>query len=195
MCSKLEDIDKYLKKNLSNDRYNHSVRVMKKAMEYAKIYNYDIEIAQIVGLSHDIAKEMSDLENTNYIIKNNLNKKLLDNENKYAVHGFVGADFLEKNFKFTKEMANAVRYHTTGRENMTLLDKIIFLADKTEDGRYFDNIEEERQIALKDLDKAMILTLQNSINYTKKKGKIVSENSIKALKDLKKRCSLSDNIG
>lgn len=187
---KTKEINKYLKKNLSEKRYQHSIRVMQKAMEYAILYQQDIEQAQITALAHDIAKEMGEKESKKCIIKNNLDENLLLPENKYLIHGYVGADILEKRYNFTKEMADAVRYHTTARKKMTMLDKIIYLADKTEDGRDFPNIEEEREIAIENIDEAIILTLQNSINHKLKKGKKINQLSIDALNDLQQSKTL-----
>lgn len=178
-------INKYLRENLSNERYLHSIRVMQKAMLYAKIYDQDIEKVKITALAHDIAKEFTKEENEQYILENNLDKSLLLPENKYLIHGYVGADILEKDYHFTKEMGDAIRYHTTARDKMTMLDKIIYLADKTEDGRQYPNIESQRKEAIKNINKAIILTIENSIRHTKNKGKIVNELSIKALTDLK----------
>lgn len=185
----IEKIDKYIKETLSEKRYQHSIRVMHKALEYADIYNQDSEKAKIVALAHDIAKEFTKEENEQYVKENNLDKNLLHPENKYIIHGYIGADILEKKYNFTKEMSDAVRYHTTLRKDMTMLDKIIYLADKTEEGRSYPNIEEERKLAKEDIDKAIILTLENSIEHTKKKGKTVNKLSEDALKVLSKKKS------
>lgn len=179
-----KEIEKYLKKNLSEKRYQHSIRVMQKAMEYAILYQQDIEQVKITALAHDIAKEMSVKENEKYIIENNLDQSLLLSENKYLIHGYVGADILEKKYHFTKEMADAIRYHTTARGKMTMLDKIVYLADKTEDGRDYPNIEKERKLAIENIDEAIILTLQNSIERKRKKGKKINTLSIEALEYL-----------
>ena len=180
--SSLDVLDCVLKEKLSEDRYFHSVRVMQKAEEYARIYYYNVYIAKLVGLGHDFAKDMSYEDSINYVIENNLDSLLLDYNNKYLVHGYVGADILEKQYNFTNEMGDAVRYHTTGRANMTLLEKIIFLADKTEDGRNFASIEQERDFAMFDLDFAMNFALSNTIHHTEEKGKPVDPITLQASK-------------
>ncbi len=182
----IKEIDHYLKKNLSEKRYQHSIRVMQKAMKYAILYDQDLEQAQITALAHDIAKEMSEKDSKKYIIKHNLDQKLLLPENRYLIHGYIGADILERKYHFTKEMSDAVRYHTTARKKMTMLDKIIYLADKTEDGRVYPHIEKEREIAIENIDEAIILTLQNSIEHKVKKGKKINRFSIEALDYLQK---------
>jgi len=185
----LSQINLYLKTHLSKERYQHSLRVMQKAIEYAKFYKQDINIIKLVALAHDIAKDFTKEENEQYIIENNLDKNLLLPENKYIIHGYIGADILEKEYNFTKEMADAVRYHTTLRKGMTTLDKLIYLADKTEDGRVYPNIEKERLLAFENLDKAIILALENGIEVTKKKGKKVNNLSQEAICYLKKKIS------
>lgn len=191
--SSLEIIDEVLKERLSIDRYEHSVRVGQMAEEYARIYNYDLYIASLVGYSHDIAKQMSYEDSIKYILDNDFDKSLLEIKNKYLMHGYIGADILEKEYGFTKEMGDAVRYHTTGRSNMTQLDKIIFLADKTEYGRNFPLIEEERILAKDNLDKAMLFVLKNTINSSISKGKRAYTLSFEALDYFRKICENDDN--
>lgn len=183
----IKEIDRYLQKNLSKKRYQHSVRVMQKAMEYAILYHEDLEQVKIIALAHDIAKEMSEKDSEKYIIKHNLNQSLLHTENRYLVHGYIGADILERKYHFTKEMSDAVRYHTTARKKMTMLDKIIYLADKTEEGRIYPNIEKEKELAIENIDEAIILTLQNSIERKLEKGKKINKLSIEALNYLQKK--------
>lgn len=172
MCS-LEELDYYLRNHLSRERYDHSVRVMKKALEYAIIYDFPTDIAMKTALGHDIAKELNRNQNERYVMSNHLDFSLLFPRNKYKLHGYVGADILEKNFGFTREMGDAIREHTTANHDMSLLSKILFLADKTEDGRHFPMIEEERELTLKDIDRAMLFALGNTIEHMIAKGKRV----------------------
>ena len=101
-------------------------------------------------------------------------------ENKYKLHGYVGADILEKRFGFTKEMGDAIREHTTANKEMSVISKILFLADKTEDGRKFSNIEEERALVFQDLDLAMLVVLKNTIDHAMKRGKKIDGMTIDA---------------
>lgn len=176
----LDEMHLYLKNILSEERYNHSVRVMQKAEEYARFYKISVDILKILALSHDIAKEMGYLDNQKYVIENDLDLSLLLFENKYKLHGYVGADILEKRFGFTKEMGDAIREHTTANKEMSVISKILFLADKTEDGRKFSNIEEERALVFQDLDLAMLVVLKNTIDYAMKRGKKIDGMTIDA---------------
>lgn len=183
----IEILKRDLKNHLSERRYAHSLRVMDKAEEYAKIYKQDVDIVKITALAHDLAKEFTEDENQNYVLSNHLDEKLLQKENLPLLHGFIAADILEKEYSFSNMMGDAVRYHTTGRKNMTILDKIIFLADKTEDARKFVNIEMEQELSKIDLDQAMIFSLENSIRRLQKLGKPVHKMSIDALILLKEK--------
>ena len=77
-------------------------------------------------------------------------------------------------------MTEAIGCHTTGRENMTLLDKIIFIADYIEPGRKFYGVDEVRELAYKDLDKAVLLSLENTIRHILNKGVLIHPNTINA---------------
>lgn len=157
------EIKKMLKNNLSDYRYNHSLRVMEEASNLAKHYNGDVEKCMVVALVHDMCKEYTDKENEEFIKKYNLPKELLLEENKKIVHGYVASILVKEKYNFTKDMVLAVRYHTTGYPNMDLLAKIVYLADKIEKGKNYIGIEDERTLAYKDIDEAIILCLKNQI--------------------------------
>lgn len=179
-------LNQRLKLTISKERYQHSIRVMKKALEYASIYNIDESIVKITALAHDLAREIPKDICYNYIKENNLSSDLLDEENFPLLHGAIAADICKKKYNFTDDMANAVFYHTTGRSNMSTLEKIIYLADKNEDERRHIGIKEQRKIAKESLDKGMIVTLKNSIRYNKEQYNKININSLEALRFLQK---------
>lgn len=185
----LLQINQRIKKTLSSKRYQHSIRVMKKAIEYAKHYNLDEAIVKITALAHDIAREMSKEESYAYIKSNRLPNYLLDEENYPLVHGAVAADICRKEYNFTDDMANAVFYHTTGRKDMSTLEQIIYLADKNEDGRNYLGLDEQRRLAKLSLNNAMIVALTNSIKYCKKNFNSINVNSLEALRFLQNKDS------
>ena len=124
---KYEKLYEDVKEVLSEERFNHSERVVKRAIEYAKIYNVDIEMVKLVAISHDIAKELSEEENQKYISKYNIKLDDIEKVNKSLLHAKIGAYICKEKYGFTDDMINSVRYHTTGRENMSILEKIIYL--------------------------------------------------------------------
>ncbi len=182
----LKRIDEDLKNNLSEKRYLHSVSSMKKAKELANEYNEDELTAMLTTLAHDIAKEMTDEEHRNYAKENNIELDDFDMLQKTMLHGKVGADIVAKKYGFTKEMQDAIFYHTTGRANMTLLDKIVFLADKSEEGRKEESADELRRIIKEEgLDRAILWDIDYfSLPRFIEKEKLIHVESIYARNDI-----------
>ena len=189
----LKRIDSDLKNTLSEKRYKHSLRVMKKAEELALIYGVDVNIAKLTGLAHDIGKEYSDEEMLKYAKENNIEVDSVEEVNVGLLHAKIGADICKKKYNFTEEMQNAIKYHTVGNENMDLLAKIIFVADKTEEGRNYkkeeknEQLQKVRELSKIDINKALLYEIDSSLIYTIQKHKLVHTDSIltrnKLLKD------------
>ena len=172
-------IKKDLEVLLSEKRYKHCLSVAAVSMELANIYGIDKDKAYVAGLVHDIAKEFSDDENNYYIDKYNLPK--IDEEYKRIIHSYVGAVYLKEKYNMDDDICEAVRVHTTGSMNMSMLDKIVFVADKIEPGKDYPGIEEERIIAKEDINKALILCLENNYKKLISKGKKMYPLSLKLL--------------
>ena len=182
----LKRIDEDLKNTLSEKRYLHSVSSMKKAKELANEYNEDELTAMLTTLAHDIAKEMTEDEQREYAKKNGIELDDFDMMQKTMLHGKVGADIVAKKYGFTKEMQDAIFYHTTGRANMTLLDKIVFLADKSEEGRKEESADELRRIIKEEgLDRAILWDIDYySLPRFIEKQKLIHPESIYARNDI-----------
>ena len=189
----LKKIDSDLKSTLSEKRYKHSLGVMKKAEELALIYGVDVNKAKLTGLAHDIGKEFSDEEMLKYAKENNIEVDNVEEVNVGLLHAKIGADICKKKYNFTLEMQNAIKYHTVGNENMDLLAKIIFVADKTEEGRNYkkdeknEQLQKVRELSKIDINKALLYEIDSSLIYTIQKHKLVHTDSIltrnKLLKD------------
>lgn len=175
-----KNIMEFAKKHLSEIRYKHSIGVMERAEELARIYKYDISIARKVGLAHDIAKEFTKEQNMKYIKENNIEIDEIERENTELLHGKIGADIAKKVFGFSNEMCEAIKVHTTGKANMSLLDKIIFVADKTELGKKHEdsNIQYQRNLSNKDIDEAILYMLDEGIKKNINRRKIIHTDSI-----------------
>ena len=177
-------INKDLKDILSEKRYNHSIGVMKKAEELAKIHDENINKAKLVGLAHDIGKELSENEMIQYTKENNIEVDEIEKINIGLLHAKIGADICSKKYGFSIDMQNAIKYHTVGNLNMDLLSKIIFVADKIEDGRNYKDEDKSkdlklaREIAITNIDKALLFEIDCSIKYTIQKGKLIHPDSI-----------------
>ena len=182
----LEQIMQDLKENLSEKRYLHSVSTMEKAKELASQYEQDEIKVMLTALAHDIAKEMTDQQYFEYAQKNNIKIEEFDKIETIALHGRIGAHIVGKKYGFTKEMQDAIEYHTTGRANMTMLDKIIFLADKTEDRREGEEVTELRKIIKEEgLDEAILWNIDYyAMPKFIKNKRMVHLNSIYARNDI-----------
>lgn len=177
---KIEKMKEDLKNILSERRYIHSVGVMEMCEKLAKIYKVDVEKAKIAGLLHDNAKEMSPEEMLDYVKKNNIEITEIEKINTPILHGKIGADIAKKKYGVDKQIEDAIKYHTTTNIKMDTLAKILYVSDKIEMNRMSDeyNIQEEREVAKKDLDRAVLMIIDSNIESLIKKGKLIEQESI-----------------
>ena len=167
-----------LKMKLSEHRYIHSIGVMEKAGELAEYYGLDINKARIMGLAHDIAKQMSKEEIKEYVEEHGIELDEIEMLNTSLIHAKIGADICKREYNFDEQMANAVKYHTTGNPEMDLMAKIIFMADKIEENRHYIGIERRRELTLKDIDRAIIETIDYTTQYCIEKNELIHPDSI-----------------
>ena len=178
MKFEIEKILEDVKNTLSEKRYIHSIGVMKQAEYLAKKYGQDVEIAKAVGIAHDIAKELTEEEKIKYVEENKIEIDEIEKINIGLLHAKIGADICKKKYNFTEEMQNAIKYHTTGNENMDTLAKIIFVADKTEENRKYDDLQTVQKLADEDLDKCILYILDYMLVDNVKKQKTIHPDSI-----------------
>ncbi len=180
----LRKINQDIQRELSEKRYNHSIGVMKKAEELAKLYKVNINKAKLVGLAHDIGKELSKGDKLKYVKENDIEIDRIEKINVGLLHGKIGADICKKRYDFTEDMQDAIKFHTTGNKDMDLLAKIIFVADKIEEGRKYKDknkmqeLELIREAAKENLDEAMLGLIDSSLIYTMQKKNLIHPDSI-----------------
>ena len=176
---KIDCIDDYLKNNLKESRLQHTYNVRDLAVQLAEIYGADTKKAECAALYHDMCKgkEFTDEVLNDYIIRLGLDRKYL---NKSALsHSKVAAAIMESELGIAdRDILNAVSYHTTGRPGMSLLEKIIFVADASEPGRTYEGSAEIRETAFKDIDKACLMALEKTIQFIITSGGDLDEDSI-----------------
>ena len=176
-----EEIINYLKKNLKEARFNHSIGVMNMAVKLAKLHDVDVVNAKFAGLLHDVAKNMTNFELISYSKENNIPLDELKLQSPGMLHAEVGADIAKKRFGANSEIVQAIKYHTLGSENMTDLDKIIYIADLIEEGRELEGLDPIREVAYKNLDEALVISLRYCIDNVKERGKDNHPQSERAL--------------
>ena len=148
------ELYKDVEKALSPKRFEHSKGVVARAIEYAKTYGVDEEIVKLTAIAHDIAKEVSKEEAEKLLDRYAIELDEIEIKSNNLVHAKLGAVICKEKYGFTSDMVNAVRYHTTGRANMSLLEKIIYLADATEAGRNYPSIEHYVSLVHENIDNA-----------------------------------------
>lgn len=161
------DYKKYEEKLLSDigkKRYKHSLRVVDCAIKLARDKEVDLNKVKIASFLHDCAKYneeryMKELEIDRF-------SEIDINESKPVIHSFLGAKVAEKVYNIKdKEILDAIKYHTTAREGMTLLEKIVFMADAIEEGRTYPGVDKIRKKAFEDLDEGVLMCLNHNIKF------------------------------
>ncbi|UUV99834.1 bis(5'-nucleosyl)-tetraphosphatase (symmetrical) YqeK [Vagococcus luciliae] len=166
-----EELMDKISQQMSEKRFQHVLRVEKKALELAEKYHVDKEEASIAALTHDYAKERLDDEMIDLIESHDFSNDLLDYGNAIW-HGVLGAYLVEKELGIINpEILDAIRLHTTGAKEMTELAKVIYVADYIEDGRDFPGVIEARECANRDLDEAVAYETYHTLNYLLKSKK------------------------
>ncbi len=188
---KISEIKKELKKRIDKKRYDHTIGVAYTAASLAMRYEEDINNALVAGLLHDCAKKLSDEELLSIAEKEDIPVSYSEQRCPYLLHGKVGSYIAKTQFDVSNEdILNAIANHTTGRENMSLLEKIIFTADYIEPGRdKAANLDEIRKLAFIDLDKCIMRILKDTIDYLNKTDSYIDENTQKTYDYLKKEQS------
>ncbi len=162
-----------VKEQVSEKRFKHILGVEQAALELARANDYELEKASVAALVHDYAKERSDSEFKALIVQTGLEQDLL-NWNNFIWHGVVGAEIIKKELKITdEEILNAVRRHTVGAKEMTMLDQIVYVADYIEPGRDFPGVDQARQLAAESLRAAVEFETKHTLLYLMNNDKTI----------------------
>ncbi|MBQ5708775.1 MAG: nicotinate-nucleotide adenylyltransferase [Anaerotignum sp.] len=174
-----------LQSAISVKRYIHTMGVAEEAVKLAEIYGtaQDQQKARVAGLLHDCAKDYPESMRLRFCKEYKVKTDEIMNKQTDLIHPFLGAEVAKREYQVMDEdVLNAIRFHTTGRPNMSLLEKIVFIADYIEPNREkFGGLDEARRLAYLDLDKAMVYILENTIEYVKARGRLLHPLSLEAL--------------
>lgn len=170
-----------LKSRLSEKRYYHSLMVSKAAGELAQKYGGDVEKAEFAGLVHDIEKDSSTTAQLQKVEKYSI---ILDNVEAAApklLHAICGAAVLKNEYHIEDaDLLNAIRYHTTARAGMSLLEKIIYLADYISADRDYNGVEQLRRTVHTSLEAGMDIALEFSIQELLQKRAPIHIDTVRA---------------
>lgn len=165
-------------------RWKHTEGVMETAVILANRFGADPVKADLAALLHDLAKFWPIEEQVAVIVENQLDMELLQYD-KQLLHAEVGAFVAKRDYEIEDpEVLDAIRYHTSGRIGMTLLDKIVCLADYIEPGRDFPGVEEIRKLAEHHLEEALIAGFDSTIRFLLEKRKSIFPTTVFARNDL-----------
>ena len=177
----VDEIKDYLKDNLKPSRYGHTLGVVNTAIKLADIHGVDKRKAEMAALCHDVAKNMSYEDMKKIMNEEDITLSLEEENSKELWHSILAPVLGKRIFEIQdEEILSAMRWHTTGRENMSKLEKIIYLADLIEPSRNFEGVEEIRKISYEDLNLAMLKALTHTTIYLLTQGCAVDLNSVKA---------------
>ena len=171
-----------LLKRLSPHRYQHTIDVADTAVEMANAFNVNPNKAYLAGILHDCAKNLDDLELLAICSDNDEKITQIEQNRPFLLHSKAGVIVAKTRYHITdEEVLSAIRWHTTGKANMSDLEKIIFAADYIEPGRDKQpRLDYLRDLASKDLDLLVKCILEDMVEYLKQKDDEIEEHTLEA---------------
>ena len=170
-----------LREKLTEKRYVHSIEVSKAAVRLARRYGADVEKARIAGLLHDVMKDaggdaqLQIIENSGTILTN------VERSSQKLWHGIAGAIYVRDVLGIDDPaIFDAIRYHTIGRAGMSLLEKVVFVADYTSDDRDYEDAQVVREIAKESLEKAIVEGIAFTVTDLIRRDRTVAPDTIDA---------------
>lgn len=176
-----EEIISYLKENLSEKRFIHSLNVASAAKKLAELNGADPHKCYIAGLLHDICKELSAEEQLALIERSKFEISPVERSAKKTHHAIAGAQFIAEKYGIEDEdILSAVRWHTVGKGGMNIYEQIIFMADIISDERSYKNVEFYREITYRDLLRGLYETFKWMIEENLEKRRLIPQSTFDA---------------
>lgn len=171
----IHKIRRELEKELKKDRYDHTLGVMYTASALAMVYDVDLEQALLAGLLHDCAKNRSIQDQLRLAKKHHIGLTESERAMPALIHAKLGAYLAKHSYGiYDQAVLDAITYHTTGKAEMTMLEKILYISDYIEPGRdRLETLPIIRKIAFTDIDKAVYMVSEATLGFLKKTGRKV----------------------
>lgn len=170
----------YLKQNLPEYRLAHTLGVRELAGRLAAHYDADAKKASLAALLHDVVRHLTNDELLKLARQSGMTVDEVEERAPYLLHAPLGAKRARELFGIDPEVCSAIRKHTLGDSTMTLLDKIIYLADWAEAGRTGESVEQVREWIFKDIDQAMLIALNATVQHLLNNNLLVHPQTIRA---------------
>lgn len=160
-------MQKKLVKYLDEDRFAHTLGVMYTCASLAMVHGYDLEDAQAAGLLHDCAKCIPNKKKLKLCSQHNIPVTAFEEEHPFLLHAKLGAYIARKKYDITdEEILSSITYHTTGRREMSMLEKIVYIADYIEPMRNkAPNLDKIRRLAFQNLDECLYEIFKDTLEY------------------------------
>lgn len=180
----VEYLRRYIRPLMTDYRYRHSLGVERQAVHMAEIFGADRKKASLAGVLHDVCKDMPKGPLLQNILESGIINGIDFAASPQLIHGYAGALYLQSHMDIhDPEIIDAVRYHTTARAGMSLLETVVYLADLTSADREYPDVEEMRRLCDTDLRGAMIHALTHTVRELAKKNKPICPDTIGACKE------------
>lgn len=170
---------------LKNKRIPHVLGTEQEAIRLAERYGADVEKARVAALLHDCTKKLNMEEQLALCSHYGIALDELEQKALKLLHAKTGAALARDVFGVDEEIYHAIWWHTTGRAGMTLLEKIIYLADYIEPSRNFPGVDKLRSVCYEDLDKGLLLGLEMTVQEMQEMGNPVHRATLEARDALK----------
>ncbi len=179
-----EEMRKGILSRLRGYRYEHTLGCERAARKLAERFGGDPEKAGVAALLHDITKHLSPQEQLNLCEKYGIIPCTVEKSEPKMLHGKTAAAIAREEYGMPEEICDAIACHTTGRHGMTLLDKILYLADYIEDTRDFSGVEKARKLARQDIDRALLYCYDQTLTDLVERGKLIHSDTVAAYNDM-----------
>lgn len=177
----LEKVLEFLRENLDDFRYGHSIRVMETAVELARIHGVDEEKAQMAGILHDSGKWKSREKTLQKVQDWGIILSEEERAEYNLVHGALSTYIAKNIFGIEDEdVLNAIKNHITGRPAMSDLEKIVYIADMIEPARNYEFVDDFRAMAKVDLDRTMYEILNENLAHLIRNDRYIAGSSLEA---------------
>lgn len=173
----LNEIEKILQETLTAERFQHTLGVMYTAGALAMKYDTDLNKAMLAGLLHDCAKCIPKNEQKNLCEKYDVLLTKSEEKNPSLIHAKLGPYLAKDIYEVTDDdILNAISYHTTGRPSMSLLEKIVYIADYIEPGRkHISNLTFIRKLAFENIDQTILMISENVLQYLTSTNAVIDD--------------------
>lgn len=176
-----DDCTRIIREKLTNRRFIHSLRVAEQAVTLAERFGADTQKAEIAALLHDISKEENEQNQLKIIKEFGIILSVAEKKENKLLHAIAGAAYIEHVLGVSdRDILNAVRYHTTARPGMSVLEKVLYLADFTSADRDFDGLEPIKRAVEQGMDCGMMEALSFSLRDLAQRRRVIHPDTVDA---------------